>query len=109
MATLQTRVHLSTDFTYDPTTKTFSAEASDFVERLSRGPFDRLYDDACDEGFTIHSATTHYEVTFYVDAVHRDRDGDITHWTMKPTTESIRRLESYCPHVATLRVVLFND
>jgi hypothetical protein len=68
-------VQIST-FTWDPRTRTLSAEASELP------PFGRVYDDACDVGFTVLGH--HAEVVFALQEEHRDREGDVTHWTFVP-------------------------
>jgi len=61
--------------------------------------FGRLYNDACDEGFEIHSSRTGRTVKFHLDEVHRDSDGDVTHWTFKPVDT----------HGTVSKVIVFND
>lgn len=67
---------------------------------LGRGQFwGRLYNDACDEGFEIHSPRTGNTVKFYLHETHRDPDGDVTHWIFKPVNA-----------IGTVsEVIVFND
>lgn len=69
---------LSSRFSYEPRTKTFCAEASDFTN----GPnlLARAFDDACDEGFQIESAKTGTRVLFTFDRVEKDCEGDVVAW-----------------------------
>ena len=55
---------------------------------LSHGRFlfGRLYNDACDEGFEIHSPKTGKVLKFYLHETHKDSDGDVTYWLFKPVT-----------------------
>lgn len=92
----------SDKFTYDRTTRTFSAEASDFP---NHAPFQRLYDDAVDVGFTMKSTKTGAEVVYTMEQVHRDGEGETTHWTFVPTRESYNRHRE----AVNTKVVVFND
>ena len=86
-------------FSYDKETRTFVAEAST-IQRGNKimGP---LYDDACDEGFTLVSHKTGAEVMYYyVDTV-RDAEGEIIKWTFR---EVASRDTNYYT-----RVIVFND
>jgi hypothetical protein len=69
----------SARFTWVPETRTFIAEMSDL------GSFDRVYDDACDEGLTLVSANRPGEqIVFAVTRVERDADGDLMYWDLIP-------------------------
>lgn len=61
-------------FTYNAVTNTFTAEASDLGSNFRLG---RVYDDACDMGFTLMSARTGKEVVFYLSHTERDREGEL--------------------------------
>lgn len=67
----------SSRFIYNNETHTFITEASDLGRNFHLG---RVYDDACDEGFVIISERTGSEVTFAMDGVDEDREGDIAGW-----------------------------
>lgn len=93
--------HLSSQFSYDRDTNTFTA----WVAELGSYAFKRLYEDACDEGFEIVSCKSGSVSTFYVETEHRDDDNDVTHWTLKPTTETLRKH----PLLKDTKVIVFND
>jgi len=102
MATLKTP-HISTDmFTYSGKTKTFAAEMSDFGP--SGLPFGRVFDDACDEGFTLMNPATKGTRAFCLFQTHIDREGDVTHWEYRELNEKSGRLVEN-----GLKVVIFND
>lgn len=61
-------------FHYDGATNTFTAEASG-LPRMGR-----VYDDACDVGYTLISERTGREVVFVVTHEERDREGELL-WT----------------------------
>jgi hypothetical protein len=79
----------------------FSAEISDFGPSFR---FEQIYTDACDAGLVMVSATTGKPARFYISTEH-DRDGDITHWTLKPTADAVRTY----PGLAGTLVQVFND
>jgi len=63
---------------YDAATGIFAAEASDLPDPS------RVYDDACDVGYTLVSHRTGTEIVFaHVDTV-KDREGDIMYFVFKP-------------------------
>lgn len=79
-------------FNYDPTTKVFSADASD----LQRGDvtvdlFGRVFNDSADEGLILVSHVTGAPLVFYVEETHRNADGDVTHWELNMAPESKRQ------------------
>lgn len=80
-------------FSYDPSTRTFTGEIS------STHGFGRVYDDACDEGLTLVSAKTGREVVFVVERTEY-RDGEIVSWTLKPADSAVWAAGS---------ILLFND
>lgn len=79
----------------------FVAEASD----LNNRHLQPLYDDACDVGFAIQSETTGKVIRFYMDRVHTDIEGELTHWTYLPVSEDISKY----PTCAHLTATVFND
>jgi hypothetical protein len=95
------KTYNSKQFRYEACTTTFYAEASD----LGRNPFDRIYSDACDEGFSIESAKTGKVGVFYLSHTKIDRDNDIVYWELKPTAETIQRI----PRLHGIKVIVFND
>lgn len=80
--------------------RVYTAEISDLP-----GDFHstRIYDDAVDAGFTM--TRNGKPATFYLQECHRDGEGDVTHWTYLPVTESIKEY----PKLAGAKVVIFND
>jgi hypothetical protein len=99
---LETYAIDSTKFTFNSAKRTFFAEASDLNgHELYR----QIYDDAIDVGFAIRSDRTGQVMRFYVASTHKDREGDITHWTFKIIDEDARR----SPALKDLSVVIFND
>jgi len=87
-------------FSYDKETRTFVTEAS----TIQRGNkfMGQLYDDSCDEGFTLLSHKTGAEVMYYyVDTV-RDAEGEIIKWTFNEAiTQNGKNYRT--------RVSVFND
>lgn len=53
---------------------------------------------------TVSHVTGDY-ADWVVAAVHRDREGDVTHYTLRPTTDTLHRL----PALAGATMTLFND
>lgn len=93
MATTLTPAPVSTrQLHYDPAKRQYVGEIS------STNGLGRVYDDACDEGLTLVSATTGREVVFVVDRTVRDDDGDVMFWELVPASDSVR-----------VSVLLFND
>jgi hypothetical protein len=93
-------------FSYNQTTRTFSTEASSLRPANFLA---RLYDDVMDVGFMMKSRVTGNEVTYVMEAEHRepatDEIGDITHWTFTPTNESCDKHRE----CVNTKVVIFND
>lgn len=75
---------------------TFVAEASDFGRNLRLG---RVYDDACDEGFTIISEKTGKGAVFAFYSHEEDGEGDLVSYIFKCVT----------PGLTHLKAVIFND
>lgn len=73
----------------------FSAEASE----LNGFSLDRVYNDACDEGFTIISEKTGKGAVFALYNHEEDREGDLVAWIFKCVT----------PGLTHLKAVIFND
>lgn len=68
-------------FTWLPEHRELVADISD----LGKGdPFQRLYDDACDIGFSIRSHHTGRVVVYALHRVKKDCEGDVLCWTFKP-------------------------
>lgn len=64
-------------FSYRPADRTFIGEIS------ATNGFGRVYPDACDEGLTMVSHRTGTEKVFVVVNEERDREGDLTKWTLR--------------------------
>lgn len=75
---------------------TFSAEASDFGRRLELG---RVFDDSCDEGFSIVSVKTGKIAVFALYNHEEDSEGDLVSWIFKCVT----------PGLTHLKAVIYND
>lgn len=75
---------------------TFVAEASDFGRDLKLG---NVYDDACDEGFSIVSAKTGRAAVFALYNHEEDGEGELVKWIFKCVT----------PGLTHLKAVIFND
>lgn len=80
--------------TWQPGVRQFVAEASDL-----RGT-GQVWDDSCDEGFTIIGKTGREIVVVLTDEK-RDADGDVQFWTFEPADRADRALIN--------KVVVFND
>jgi hypothetical protein len=85
---------------FDKQSRTFSA----FISDLSDLTFKQIYADACDLGLTLVSDHTGAEVDFVIVAEHT-QEGDVTHWTLEPTKQSLR----VCAAARGLKLTLFND
>ena len=102
MNTMNFRVAISSDrFTYNSRARCFVSEASD----LHDCHLQQLYPDACDVGFVMQSARTQTQAEYYLHHVHKDREGDITHWEYRPTSFSQRNV----PNCVGTTVQIFND
>jgi len=95
-------IEFSTDnFTYHAQAQTFVSEASEMENRHLQ----RMYDDACDVGFSMKSSKTGRVVVYVlVDTVIDDDDG-IQYWIFEPTAESVRKH----PECVGTKVKVFND
>jgi hypothetical protein len=84
-------------FTYCPTEKTFTAEASDLGRAFA---FGRVWGDSCDEGLTLISHRTSREIVCVVEHVDTDTEGDIRFWRLAPVD---------APAGVIFTVTIFND
>lgn len=90
-----------TQFTWDPASRTFSAEISD-LPGLRNG-FERVWDDAVDEGCTLASRHSgQAPVVFAIETEQRDADNDVLWWDLKPAEHAMRQRYPF-----TVRI--FND
>lgn len=102
---IQTVTHSSKLFATDAQSKTISAEASTLTAGLRDYPlFGRVYDDACDEGFSILSERTGRVVTWALDHEERDGEGDTLYWDLKPA-----RIDELRAGLQGWRVRVYND
>lgn len=62
------------------------------AEASSLPPMTAVYDDACDEGYTLVSTRTGRELVIAVDGVTHDNDGDLCFWTLRPVNPAERDL-----------------
>lgn len=97
--------HSTKCFNYNTATRTFSAEVSELTRGGNKQLFERIYDDACDEGFTMTSHTTGRTVVYALYEQHRNEDDDTLYWELKPTSESIRTV----PSCKGTTVIIYND
>jgi hypothetical protein len=91
----------SDKFLYDSGAMCMTADVSD----LGPNPWEQVYPDACDAGFKVVSVRTGKEVTFVVHDEARDKEGDLTHWTLK----AVRNRQPHDPILDLLTVVVYND
>lgn len=98
---LQTVVIDTLNFTVNGFTKTLCMEHSDTG---NANLFCPLYDDACDVGFTLRNPATGHTTRWFQDETHR-REGEVTHWTFKPTSETLLKY----PRLEGWTVIIFND
>jgi hypothetical protein len=88
----------SKKFTWSKKDKSYVAEASDLGLRAGF-QFGRVYDDACDEGFTMESQYDGKDqVVCVLDSVEVDNDNDTQWWVLKPVDTKL-----------DWRVIIFND
>lgn len=73
----------------------FVAEISDLGLNFK---FERVYDDACDEGLTLVSHRTGDEIVFALNEELKDNDGDVIGWTLKPVSKNVN-----------FTITIFND
>lgn len=99
---LKTKVFPADRFDWD--TVNPSCFASDLAA-LRDGYFGPIYDDACDLGFVLVSPKTGNHTWWYVEDEHTDREGDVTHWTLKATPETVRKF----PKLGAYTLTVFND
>lgn len=89
------------DFTWNPKTKVFSAEASDFGQRKIAG---RVFDDAMDVGFVLVSERTGTEVIFAQSGTDRDDEGELLGTYFSPIDR-----RGYSVPNPQYRVLIIND
>ena len=96
--------HSTEGMSHSPALKLLVVEAS--MMRLRPGfQFDRLYDDACDEGLALWSHKTGVVTTWYLEMTSTDLEHEVQYWLLKPTSESIYKV----PALAGYALKIFND
>lgn len=70
---------------------TFIGEISDFGPKFD---FGRVYDDACDEGFSIISKKTGKHAVFAFENHETDLEGELIAWVFKCVTPGLKYLEA---------------
>lgn len=95
-------IHSTKEFDWDKKTSTFTAEASELRWPIGWPTLGQVYDDACDEGFTLVSAKTGKEVPVAIEKVDEDNDfsGGWSKIAFVPANRADRD---------KFRVVVFND
>lgn len=96
--------HSTNQFKYKSSTKTLISEASDLDNRH----LERLYDDACDVGFSVKSERTGKVVTFVMQSPtyhEQGEDRELIGWQYVPTSESFRNV----PECQGMTAIIFND
>ena len=68
--------------------------------------FDLLYEDTIDVGIRMVSTRTNQVATYYVSKTHKDREGDVTHWTLLPIQDGPQRKNM---NIMRTKVIIFND
>ena len=94
--------HSSRQFSW--TEKTLVSEASDLDNRH----LERLYDDACDVGFSVKSERTGNVIVFVMTSPFyhgHGEDRELAGWHYVPTTESFRNV----PECQGMEAKIFND
>lgn len=104
MAHLVNIIHSSNGFHKQPGNK-LVAEASTLSEGSRKPLFGRVYDDSCDEGFSIRSERTGRIATYHVNNTLKDAEGDVTGWELTATRQTQKEL----PCTKGMTVIVFND
>lgn len=93
---LNPQEYSSNMFSWHPADKEFSAFESDFGALRDGGiRLGRVYDDACDVGFTMVSERTGNKVVFAEWGAHKNLDGDISHWEFRAVTPGHKDLVAF--------------
>lgn len=86
-------------FTYNPKSKTFSAEASE----IGSGFLKQIWGDSADRGFGIKSKKTGNVAIFTLTDEHKNRDQEITHWEFSVYNPKRD------PKLSGLKAIIWND
>lgn len=73
----------SRDFGWREAGRTLVGEVST-IQRTTQRLFGQVFDDAIDQGFAIVSHRTGKTLTFVVDKIDRNSEGEIQGWWLKP-------------------------
>jgi hypothetical protein len=92
-------------FSVAPAIKHMCGEASSIGFPAGVCPAKALYDDACDVGIEMFNPRTGVMTRWYMQDEVRDNDNDITHWTFRATSETLRKH----PQLKDWRVDILND
>lgn len=103
MSALPGKQFASESFSIDRASRVMISEASDLHVRAGDVPFAPIYDDACDVGCTIQGKQK--AARFYLAREEKDREGDVSFWEFKPTTETLHSI----PGLRGWTVLIFND
>ena len=98
---MSTNYLTTTKLTWNPATRTFSAEVSDFGHGFN---FDRVYADSCDLGVVVVSHKTGKAAKYAIEKIVKD-EGEVVSWELVPTRDAVRMN----PTLRGTKVVLFND
>lgn len=85
-------------FDFDKVSRELVGEASTIQRGGQVKLFGQVFDDACDQGLVIQSHRTGKYLTFVVDKVDQDREGEIQGWWLKPLNSMVQ-----------LKVLIIND
>ena len=102
MATLRTSKIGTENFGYHKDIRTFTEELSTIGHRMFRNMRQRLYNDACDEGFVLVSHRTGKEVQMYQSKTETNDEGETLCWEFEPCVTDQ-------PNPGFDKLVIFND
>jgi hypothetical protein len=106
LAKLEVPIHLGNMFSVSVKDRTLATEASTLSYDETGAPqrmASELYDDAWDYGFAIQGNAG--IARFCQVKTHINEDNEATHWTFRPTPESLAAF----PKLAGWTVIVFND
>lgn len=90
--------HISTkDLFWHKESRSFSIEVCELPNK--RIPLKRIYQDSCDEGFTLVSHHTGIEIDFYLNKTSTWTDGGVAAWYFLPVIKN----------GPVTKVTIFND
>jgi hypothetical protein len=96
----------SKQFSYDAVKKSFVAEMSSLSRLVEDvNPFDQIYPDSVDLGFTMISSRTSHQAQFIMSNYERNSEGEFLAWHLVPTKETCQAF----PRLRGTTVTIFND